>query len=133
MKRDLAWQPFRSSRGPVPRSLTARLALLFALLSFAVLAAVGYALYGALVTQLENRDDAALVTRVDQIRTLLRDMDLLDLIHQKPELFANMLGNREALLVLKFAGQAPLIEVNPGHIGVPQMAPVPADAALTVA
>jgi two-component system heavy metal sensor histidine kinase CusS len=111
-------------------SLVSRLALLFALLSFAVLATVGYALYSALVAQLVKRDDAALVTRVEQIRTLLRDVDLLDLIHQKPELFANMLGNREALLVLKFPGQAPLIEVNPGGIAVPEMKPVAAGAAL---
>jgi two-component system heavy metal sensor histidine kinase CusS len=113
-------------------SLISRLALLFALLSFTVLATAGYALYTALVAQLVKRDDAALVTRVDQIRTLLRDVDLLDLIHQKPELFSNMLGNREALLVLKFPGQAPLIEVNPGHIAVPEMPPVAADAILNL-
>lgn len=104
--------------------------MLFALLSFAVLATVGYALYSALVAQLVKRDDAALVTRVEQIRTLLRDVDLLDLIKQKPELFSNMLGNREALLVLKFPGQAPLIEVNPGRIAVPEMKPMAAGAAL---
>lgn len=111
-------------------SLVSRLALLFALLSFAVLAAVGYALYSALVAQLVKRDDAALVTRVEQIRTLLRDVDLLDLIKRKPELFANMLGNREALLVLKFPGQTPLIEVNPGSIAVPDMLPTAAGAVL---
>ena len=111
-------------------SLISRLALLFAILSFTVLATAGYALYTALVAQLVKRDDAALVTRVDQLRTLLRDMDMLELIHQKPELFANMLGNREALLRLKFPGQAPLIEVNPGHIPVPEMQPVAADAVL---
>jgi two-component system heavy metal sensor histidine kinase CusS len=115
---------------PPRHSLVSRLAMLFALLSFAVLATVGYALYSALVAQLVKRDDAALVTRVEQIRTLLRDVDLLDLIKQKPELFSNMLGNREALLVLKFPGQAPLIEVNPGRIAVPEMKPMAAGAAL---
>src|SRR5207245_1635075 len=113
-------------------SLISRLALLFAVLSFTVLAAVGYALYSALVAQLVKRDDAALVTRVEQIRSLLRDVDLLSLIKQKPDLFANMLGNREALLVLKFPGQTPLIEVNPGGIAVPEMKPMAADAALNL-
>ena len=117
----------------IRHSLISRLALLFALLSFTSLATVGYVLYGKLEAQLIMRDDAALVTRVDQIRTLLQDMDLLDLIHQKPQLFANMLGNREALLVLKFPGLTPLIEVNPGSIAVPEMTPVPADAALSLA
>jgi two-component system heavy metal sensor histidine kinase CusS len=111
-------------------SLVARLALTFALLSFAVLAIVGYAFYNVLVAQLVKRDDAALVTRADQIRALLRDEDLLNLINQKPELFANMLGNREALLLLKFPGEKPLLEVNPGQVDVPAITPVAADASL---
>jgi two-component system heavy metal sensor histidine kinase CusS len=103
------------------RSLTAKLAALFACVSFAVMGTSGYVLYRVLEKQLLLRDDAALVTRVDQIRTLLQDSDLLDLIHDKPQLFANMLGNREALLVLRFPGQAPVLEVNPAHRAVPQV------------
>ena len=113
-------------------SLTVRLALLFALLSFAILATMGIALYHGLETQLALRDDAALVTRVDQIRTLLQDADVLNLIHEKPHLFANMLGNHEALLVLKFAGHAPLIEVNPGRTPIPDVTPVAAGTTLSL-
>ena len=116
----------------MPRSLVARLALLFALVSFAVIGSIGTALYRDLEQQLSLRDDAALVTRVDQIRTLLRDVDVLELIRQKPEMFFNMLGNREALLVLRFPGQAPLLEVNPGHTPLPQVTPVPADMPLAL-
>jgi two-component system heavy metal sensor histidine kinase CusS len=105
-------------------SLAARLALLFACLSFAVLAAVGAVLYNSLARHLADRDDAALVARVEQIRTLLQETDLISLIHQKPQLFANMLGNREALLVLRFPGQAPLIEVNPSQTPVPAVVPM---------
>jgi two-component system heavy metal sensor histidine kinase CusS len=122
----------KKPRHSLRHSLVSRLAMLYAILSFTVLATVGYALYSALVGQLVKRDDAALVTRVEQIRTLLRDVDLLDLIKQKPELFANMLGNREALLVLKFPGQTPLLEVNPGGIAMPEMKPMPADAVLNL-
>jgi two-component system heavy metal sensor histidine kinase CusS len=113
-------------------SLTARLALLFALLSFAVLASVGISLYRGLETQLRLRDDAALVTRVDQIRTLLQDTDTMKLIHEKPHLFENMLGNREALLVLRFPGRTPMIEINPARIPIPDVAPVAADAELSL-
>lgn len=116
----------------IRRSMVARLTLLFGLLSFAVLGTVGAALYNALEKQLILRDDTALVARVDQIRTLLRDEDLIDLIHRKPQLFANMLGNREALLVLKFPGQAPLIEVNPNKTPIPDVAPVAANAPLSL-
>lgn len=116
-----------------PPSLITRLALLFALLSCAVIAVTGYALYRGMEQQLSLRDDAALVNRVDQLRTLLRDADVLDLIRHKPQLFANMLGNRESLLMLKYPGQAPLIEVNPGHAAMPDVVPVGARAPLTLA
>lgn len=113
-------------------SLTARLALMFALLSFLVLGAVGVTLYRGLEMQLTLRDDAALVTRVDQIRTLLQDTNTMKLIKEKPHLFENMLGNREALLVLRFAGQAPMIEVNPGRMPIPDIKPVAADMPLSL-
>jgi two-component system heavy metal sensor histidine kinase CusS len=112
-------------------SLTTRLALLFALLAFGAMAIVGYALYRKLETQLILRDDAALVTRVDQLRTLMRDVDVRDLIHEKPRLFANMLGNTESLLVVRYPGEAPLFVVNPARTQVPVVMPVPAGVALS--
>ena len=114
-------------------SLTTRLSLIFALLSFMVIALVGFILYNTLEKQISIRDDGALLTRVEQIRTLLRDEDVINLIHDKPQLFANMLGNHEALLVVRFPGQPPLIEVNPGHSPIPDVPPVPANADLTLA
>ncbi|ABE37228.1 Heavy metal sensor signal transduction histidine kinases (STHK) [Paraburkholderia xenovorans LB400] len=112
-------------------SLTTRLALLFACLAFGAMAVVGFLLYSKLEAQLIARDDAALVTRVDQLRTLMQDMDVRNLIHEKPHLFANMLGNTESLLVVQSPGDAPLIVVNPGHRAVPDVRPVPADAVLS--
>lgn len=113
-------------------SLTTRLALLFALLSVVVLGTVGAALYRALEQQLTLRDDAALLSRVDQIRTLLQDANTMDLIRDKPQLFANMLGNPEAMLVVRPKGQAPLIEVNPAVLPVPERAPLAAGATLAL-
>ncbi|GAB2871029.1 sensor histidine kinase [Paraburkholderia jirisanensis] len=113
-------------------SLTTRLALLFALLAFGSMAVIGYVLYRRLEQQLVIRDDGALVTRVDQIRTLMSDIDARDLIHDKPHLFANMLGNTESLLVVRYPDEAPLIVVNPGDTAIPNVAPVPPDAALSL-
>src|SRR5579864_7137434 len=113
-------------------SLTTRLALLFALLVFGAMEIVGYLLYRRLEAQLIVRDDGALVTRVDQIRTLMQDMDVRELIREKPHLFANMLGNTESLLVVRYPSEAPLLEVNPGHTTVPVVTPVPAGAALSL-
>jgi two-component system heavy metal sensor histidine kinase CusS len=97
-----------------------------------VLGSVGWVLYRGLETQLVLRDDAALVQRVEQIRALVQDNNMLQLVHDKPRLFENMMANREALLVLGFPGEAPLIEVNPGRLPVPDVAPVAATTALRI-
>lgn len=121
-----------SGRMASPYSLTLRLVLVLATLSFFVMGLVGAALYNVLAMQLTARDDAALVTRVEQIRTLLKDSNTLELIHNKPKLFANMLDNRESLLVLRYPGKPPLIEVNPAGTRIPKPAPVGIDTPLTL-
>jgi two-component system heavy metal sensor histidine kinase CusS len=111
-------------------SLTTRLAVLFALLCMVTLGVVGLTLYRGLETQLTLRDDAALVARVEQIRTLLQDSTALQLVREKPRLFQHMLGNREALLVVGFPGQRPLIEINPAGMAIPDITPVASNAPL---
>ena len=113
-------------------SLAARLSLMLSATVMAIFALIGLALYHSLAIQLGLRDDGALLTRIDQIRTLLRDEDAITLIQQKPRLFANMLGNTESLLVLRFPGQPPLIAVNPGRRPLPVITPVAADQPLTL-
>ena len=116
-----------------PHSLTLRLALIFALLAFALLATLGVALYRELERELVMRDDASLIYRVDQLRNLLNDSNTLELIKTKPELFQNMLGNRESVLSIATPGQKPLLLVNPGNIDLPSITPVPKDHELTLA
>ncbi|WP_343551019.1 heavy metal sensor histidine kinase [Pantoea sp.] len=113
-------------------SLANRLSLLLSLAVMVIFSLSGIALYHSLAAQIGVRDDAALLTRIDQIRTLLRDEDAITLIQQKPRLFANMLGNTESLLVLRFPGQPPLIVVNPGQRPVPTITPVAADQPLAL-
>ncbi|TKJ65680.1 two-component sensor histidine kinase [Pseudomonas sp. CFBP13506] len=113
-------------------SLTLRLALIFALLAFALLATLGVALYRELERELIRRDDAQLISRVDQLRNLLNDSNTLDLIKTKPELFQNMLGNRESVLSIAAPGQAPLLLVNPANIDLPTIKPVPKDHVLAL-
>ncbi|AZF06326.1 heavy metal sensor histidine kinase [Pseudomonas sp. R5-89-07] len=113
-------------------SLTLRLALIFALLAFALLATLGVALYRELERELVRRDDTALVARVDQLRNLLNDSNTLGLIQTKPELFQNMLGNRESVLSIAAPGQQPLLLVNPANIELPSIKPVPRDHVLAL-
>jgi len=113
-------------------SLTARLTTLLASFSFAALTLMGSALYFALEHQLTLRDDAALVARVDQIATLLKDLDVRKLINEKPHLFANMLGNTESLLVIRYVNGPTLLQVNPLGRDIPSVKPVPAGQNLTL-
>ena len=94
-------------------SLATRLSLLLCTTVIVIFALSGLALYHSLAKQIGVRDDAALLTRIDQIRTLLRAEDAIPLIQQKPRLLANMLANTESLLVLRFLGHPPLTGVKP--------------------
>ena len=106
-----------------PRSLSLRLALMFALVSVLLLGALGLYLYHALAREIAWRDDQALAGRVERMGALIGDSDSIDALRQRPQLYANMLGNQDSLLwVLDGAGQ-PLIEVNPTRLPVPALAP----------
>lgn len=114
-------------------SLTLRLALIFALLAFALLATLGVTLYRELERELVKRDDAALISRANQLRNVLNDGNTLELIKTKPELFQNMLGNSESVLSITAPGQTPLLLVNPANIQIPSVPAVAKDHALGLA
>lgn len=105
------------------RALSLRLALMFALVSVLLLGALGLYLYQSLEREIAWRDDQALVGRVERMRTLIGDSDSIEALRQRPQLYANMLGNRDNLLwVLDGAGR-PLIEINPVQMAVPMLPP----------
>jgi len=113
-------------------SLTFRLALLLVTFSFVAFTVMGSTLYYALYKQLSIRDDAALISRVDQIRTLLQDLDARQLVREKPHLFGNMLGNTESQLIIRYVGGSTLLEVNPVRRNIPSVTPIAADQSLTL-
>lgn len=113
-------------------SLTLRLAVVFALLAFALLATTGVALYRDLERELIRRDESTLVYRIDQLRNFLNGSNTLDLIKTKPVLFQNMLGNREYILTIGVPGEAPLLQVNPRHIDIPDLTPVAMEQSLSL-
>lgn len=113
-------------------AISTRLSLMMGTAVLVVLIGVGTALYQSLCQQLSIRDDTALLNRLDQIRTLVLDEDVQQMLRKKPHLFTNMLGNTESLLVLRFPGQSPLIEVNPGKRPLPEHVPVVASQPLSL-
>lgn len=106
---------------PMPRSLSLRLALMFAVVSTVLLGAIGFYLYQSLEREIAWRDDQALLGRLERMRALLDDSDSIEALRERPQLYANMLGNRDSLLWVIGASGQPLIEINPVQLAVPQL------------
>ena len=104
-----------------PRSLSLRLASMFALAGVLLLGAIGFYLYGALQREIAWRDDQALLGRLERMRALLDDSRGIEALRSRPQLYENMLGNRDSLLwVLDDAGRV-LIEINPPGLPLPRL------------
>ncbi len=109
-----------------PRTLSLRLALMFALVSAVLLGAVGLYLYQSLQREIAWRDDQALLGRLQRMQTLIGDSEGVDSLRTRPELYENMLGNRDNLLwVIDNSGQR-LIEINPIALPLPSLSPASA-------
>lgn len=106
---------------PVLNSLAARLSLLFALVSVVLLGSIGAYLYHSLQREIAWRDDQMLRGRLERMEALLDDGESVAALRERPQLYANMLGNRDSLLWLLDPRGEVLIEVNPGNLPVPTL------------
>ncbi|WNW13917.1 heavy metal sensor histidine kinase [Pseudomonas sp. DTU_2021_1001937_2_SI_NGA_ILE_001] len=106
-----------------PRTLSLRLALLFALSSVALLGAVASYLYHSLEKEIRWRDDQALLGRLQHMQALLDDADSIETLRARPRLYQNMLGNRDSVLWIVDGQGQRLIEVNPAGLALPSLAP----------
>lgn len=108
-----------------PRTLSVRLALMFALVSALILGSIGFYLYQSLQREIAWRDDQALLGRLERMQALLDDSKSIDALRSRPQLYENMLGNRDSLLwIIDDAGQR-LIEINPALLPLPEVRPAP--------
>ncbi|MCQ4257534.1 heavy metal sensor histidine kinase [Stutzerimonas stutzeri] len=114
----------------LPRSLSLRLAIAFALVAVVLLGAIGLYLYRSLEREISWRDDQALLGRLERMQALLEDSTSIEALRQRPQLYENMLGNRDSLLWLLDAQGRPLIEINPERLIIPKL-PASKAAALT--
>jgi len=106
-----------------PRSLSQRLALMFALASAVLLGAICIYLYQSLAREIAWRDDQALLGRIERMRALIDESADLETLRRRPRLYDNMLGNRDSLLwILDDAGQV-RIAVGPAGFNVPPLPP----------
>ena len=103
------------------RSLSVRLGLGFALLGTLLMGIVGVYLYQSLLSEVALRDDQALLGRLERVQLLLQGSPDLDEPTNRPELYANMLGNTQHFLwVLDPDGRA-LVSINPTDLPRPRL------------
>lgn len=108
-----------------PKTLSLRLALMFALVSALLLGAVAVYLYQSLQREILWRDDQALLGRLQHMQALLDDAASIEALRARPQLYQNMLGNRDSVLWIVDASGQRLIEVNPAALPLPHLAPAP--------
>lgn len=109
-----------------PRNLSLRLALMFALVSVLLSGAIGLYLYQSLQREVAWRDDQALLGRVQRMQALINDSESVEALQARPQLYENMLGNRDNVLwIVDDAGRL-LIDVNPLAMPLPALPPAPA-------
>ncbi|MDR8017858.1 heavy metal sensor histidine kinase [Ectopseudomonas guguanensis] len=104
-----------------PRTLSLRLALMFALSSCMLLGAVAAYLYHSLEREILWRDDQALLGRLQRMQAILNDTESIEALRNRPQLYENMLGNRDSYLWIVDASDRALIEVNPGSLPLPEL------------
>ena len=104
-----------------PRTLSLRLALMFALSSCVLLGAVAAYLYHSLEREILWRDDQALLGRLQRMQALLDDAESIEALRSRPQLYENMLGNRDSFLWIVDAADHMLIEVNPASLPLPKL------------
>jgi two-component system heavy metal sensor histidine kinase CusS len=113
------------------RSLTARTTTLFAFVACLIVFGLGAFLYMSARNALETSTDYALAGRVEHFRTLLADMYNIEQLEARPALFETMLGSEHDVFIFRRPGQTPFIRINPDHLTVPDLIPVPIGSPMT--
>ena len=108
-----------------PRTLSLRLAMMFALVSVLLLGAVGFYLYQSLQRELVWRDDQALLGRLERMQALIHDSASIDTLRTRPQLYDSMLGNRDSLLWIVDDHDQLQIDINPLALPRPTLPAAP--------
>lgn len=103
------------------RSLSMRLALAFALISMLSLGIIGVYLYRSLQQEIAWRDDQALLGRLERMQLLLKNTPDIQALLERPELYANMLGNTQHFLWVLDTQGKPLLSINPAALPLPEL------------
>lgn len=115
------------------KSLSGRLAVMFAVLTIVTLGAVGACLYGSLASLVREQDDEALVTFIEAARLRLRAIQSVEALRRDPGSLRALVAQRHNLiLILRSASGENLLEVRSEAGPLPQVTPVPDGTPVTV-
>lgn len=116
-----------------PRSLTAGLGWVFALVTALTLASVGTYLHRSLAQQLIAHDDRDLLGKINQIRHLLTETSSSRHIREDPHRFADTAAGHEGLILILKSADGAILFQNHAEAGMlPELAMTPANLAPTV-
>lgn len=101
-------------------SLIARLSWIFGLICCVVFGCIGLLSYQQMQRIVAEQQDQALKARLERIELFLQDQQSFQILIAHPELYENMLGQEDNLLMLKNAQQT-LISINPLQIQLPPL------------
>ncbi|WP_159911144.1 heavy metal sensor histidine kinase [Pantoea sp. 18069] len=102
-------------------SLRLRLALMFAAVSAILFGAMGIYVYSTLKNELEQRDDQALIARVERMRILSGDPEYVETLRQHLHLYAHTLGSKENILWITNDSGELVAEINPAGMQRPAL------------
>lgn len=109
----------------LPQSLAVRVTLLCGLIAFTMMGMLGAYFFFIARTAITAHADEQLIGRAEHFRRLVGDARTIQELHDRSMPFEALLGSASDVLILRRAGQAPLVEVNPDHVPMPSvMAPV---------
>ncbi|MES2609312.1 MAG: heavy metal sensor histidine kinase [Pseudomonadota bacterium] len=109
----------------LPRSLAVRVTLLCGLIAVGVTGMLGGNYFFAARSAILAHADEQLIVRVERLRRLLGDVRTVQELRNQAMLLEALSGSSGDVFVVRRAGEAPLVEVNPGQV-VPPACAVPA-------
>lgn len=95
-----------------PGSLTARLALWFAMAAIVTFAGVGTYLYHALASRLEQRDDQELLGKISLLRHIAQEAQSIAAIHADPHIFIDAVSGHDKMSITLMSKDRKLVLHN---------------------
>ena len=105
----------------LPRSLAVRVTLLCGLVALSMTGMLGAYFFAIARMGIMAHADDQLVGRAEHFRGLVADVRTIDALHDRARLFEALLGAASDVLVLRRAGEAPLVEINPDRVPLPDV------------